>query len=161
MLREFCNWLGHTPVSELIKRIEWVIPSVQTVHILAIAVVMSSIVMFDARLLGIGARAQPVLDTAERYLPWVAGGVPVLFLSGLILIVGEPGRELLSAVFWLKMGLLVGALVVTAVIWRLTHTGRAYWEQHRALARAMALVSLVLWISIVTAGRWIAYFEHG
>jgi hypothetical protein len=161
VIHEFCNWLGNTPLSLAIQNAFWVIPTVQTVHILAIAVVMSSVAMLDLRVLGVGARFQSIPQMAHRFLPWVWGSVLVLLASGTLLIIGEPGRELESPVFWLKMSMLVCVLAITAVFQYLVKHRSAFWEQRRVVACAMVLVSLVLWIGIVSAGRWIAYVEHG
>ena len=49
MLDDFNNWLGATPASLLIQKVFWIIPTVQTVHILAISVVVASMAMFDRR----------------------------------------------------------------------------------------------------------------
>src|SRR5579884_3289287 len=115
MIAAFCNWLSNTALSSAIQNASWVIPSVQTVHILAIATVMASIVMVDFRLLGVTGRGLTVPEMAHRYLPWVWSAVVVLLLSGTILIIGEPGRELLSPVFWVKMSLLACVLIITGV----------------------------------------------
>jgi uncharacterized membrane protein len=161
MIPAFCNWLSNTPVSLAIQNAFWVIPTVQTVHILAIATVMASVVMVDVKLLGVGGRSQTLPDVTHRYLPWVWCAVVVLLCSGTILIIGEPGRELLSEVFWLKMSLLLCALALTGVIQYAVSRGTQFWERRRMIARAAALVSLVLWVGILAAGRWIAYMAHG
>jgi len=114
MMQAFCNWLSNTWLSLRIQDVFWVIPTVQTVHILAIAVVMSSVTMVDLRLLGVAGRSQSLPDVAHRFLPWVWTAIVVLLCTGIILIIGEPGRELLSPVFWLKMSLLACVLLVTA-----------------------------------------------
>lgn len=161
MIPAFCNWLSNTPVSLAIQNALWVIPTVQTVHILAIAAVMASVVMIDFRLLGVAGRSQSLPDVAHRYLPWIWCAVVVLACSGSILIVAEPGRELLSQVFWVKMTLLVCALAVTGAIHYAVNRGTQFWERRRAFARVTALASLVLWVGILAAGRWIAYMAHG
>ncbi|HUN26537.1 MAG TPA: DUF6644 family protein [Steroidobacteraceae bacterium] len=161
MIYTFCTWLSQTPVSEAIQNAFWVIPTVQTVHILAIATVMASVVMLDFRLLGLAGRRQALPDVAERYLPWIWGAVAVLLCSGSILIIAEPGRELESEVFWLKMILLICALSVTGVFQYALNRGKQFWERHRAIACATAVTSLALWTAILAAGRWIAYVEHG
>lgn len=160
MIRAFCEWLGNTSISMAIQNAFWIIPTVQTVHILAIAVVMSSVTMLDLRLLGVAGRSQPLPDVAERFLPWIWSAVGVLLASGCVLIIAEPGRELLSPVFWIKMSLLATALLLTAVVQ--VQVGRAgFWERRRAVAGLTGLVSLALWVGILAAGRWIAYIEHG
>jgi uncharacterized membrane protein len=161
MIPAFCNWLSNTPISMAIQNAFWVIPTVQTVHILAIATVMASVVMVDFRLLGVAGRRQTIPDVTHRFLPWIWCAVCVLLLSGTILIVGEPGRELLSQVFWVKMTLLVCALSVTAVVQYAVNHGVQFWERRRMIARITAVASLLLWVGIVAAGRWIAYMAHG
>ncbi|HTV52880.1 MAG TPA: DUF6644 family protein [Steroidobacteraceae bacterium] len=160
-MEAFCTWLSNTPLSMIIQNNSWVIPSVQSVHILAISIVMASAVMIDLRLLGAFSRTQSVLDTTQRYAPWIWCAVAVLAMSGALLIIGEPGRELESQVFWLKMTLLVCALALTGTYQYVATHVLGFWERRRGMAGVVAVVSLVLWVGIVAAGRWIAYWEHG
>ncbi len=161
MIPAFCDWLSNTPVSMVIQNLFWVIPTVQTVHILAIATVMASVVMLDFRLLGVTGRSQSIPEVAHRFLPWVWGAVAVLLASGSLLIIGEPGRELLSEVFWAKMTLLACALTLTGIFQYALRNGGSFWERRRIVTRVAAVVSLLLWCSILAAGRWIAYMAHG
>lgn len=161
MIPAFCNWLSNTPLSMVIQDTTWIIPSVQSVHILAIATVMASILMLNFRLLGVTGRGLTVPEVAHRFLPWVWCAVGVLLLTGSILIIGEPGRELESPVFWVKMSLLACALLLTAGIQLGARRRERFWEDRRALSALTAVVSLTLWVGIVAAGRWIAYLEHG
>jgi hypothetical protein len=163
VISTFCNWLSNTALSQAIQNASWVIPTVQTVHIVAISVVMASAVMLDLRLLGVGAfsRRQSVLDMSQRFVPWIWVSVVVLACSGAILIVGEPGRELQSDVFWLKMSLLICALTVTGIFQYTASHIVGFWERRRGIASVFAVASLMIWVGIVAAGRWIAYWEHG
>ncbi|HTX23477.1 MAG TPA: DUF6644 family protein [Steroidobacteraceae bacterium] len=160
MIESFCSWLSNTPVSQAIQDAFWVIPTVQTVHILAIATVMASVVMVDFRLLGVTARGQTIPDVAHRFLPWIWCAVVVLLLSGTILIIGEPGRELLSQVFWVKMTLLACALAITGAFQYALSRGTPIWENRKAVVRIAAVASLLIWVAILAAGRWIAYMAH-
>lgn len=157
----FCDWLSNTSLSMLIQNVSWIIPSVQTVHILAIATVMASIVMVDFRLLGVTGRGQTVPQMAHRFLPWVWCSVVVLLLTGLILIIGEPPRTLMNPMFYTKMSLLACALILTWVVQRSAMRRERFWETRRGLSWATAIASLALWVGILTAGRWIAYVAHG
>ncbi len=161
MIPAFCDWLSSTAVSMVIQNVYWIIPTVQTVHILAIATVMASIVMLDFRLLGVSAHGQTIPDVAHRFLPWVWTAVAVLFTSGSLLIIAEPGRDLLNTVFYLKMSLLACVLVITFGFQVLVRRDGEFWEHRRAIARITAVVSLSLWVGIVICGRWIAYAAHG
>lgn len=156
----FCDWLSNTSLSMVFQNVFWIIPSVQTVHILAIATVMASIVMVDFRLLGVTGRGQTVPEMTHRFLPWVWCSVVVLFFTGLILIIAEPNRTMTNPVFYTKMSLLVCALLLTWAVQRSAMRRERFWETRRALSFITAIGSLALWVGILTAGRWIAYAAH-
>jgi hypothetical protein len=149
-VQAFCDWLSNTPVSLKIQTILWIIPAVQTVHILCVSLVLSSMAMLDLRLMGLAARRQPVSRMIGRFVPWVWRGLAVLATTGAILITGEPERELLNPV-------LATVIVITLIVQRLSRKNDTYWETRKVAARLAGFVSLLLWIGIVSAGRWIAY----
>jgi uncharacterized membrane protein len=98
---------------------------------------------------------------AGRFLPWVWTALVVLLCSGTILIIGEPGRDLLNTVFWLKMSLLAAGLLLTWAFQHMLRRNNMYWDRNRAAAIVLGSVSLLIWIGIIGCGRWIAYVEHG
>ena len=51
MIQQFCDWLAATSVSQLFAGMDWFVPTVQTLHILSIAVVVTTLGMLDFRLL--------------------------------------------------------------------------------------------------------------
>src|SRR3982074_3599265 len=104
MLEEFIDWLGATSASLVIQKVFWIIPTVQTVHILAISVVLASMAMFDLRLLGVAGKRNSIASLSGRFMPWLWGALLVLAASGCILIIGEPKRSLGNGGFQLKMG---------------------------------------------------------
>ena len=161
MLSQFCAWLSATALSQHIQDAFWVIPTVQVVHIVSIAIVMTSMAMLDLRLVGVAGRRQSLPDMAARFLPWVWVALVVLLCSGSILIIGEPGRDLLNTVFWVKMSLLATAIVLTFTFQQMLRRSKTFWDRNRAAAVLLGSVSLVVWVGIVAAGRWIAYVEHG
>jgi uncharacterized membrane protein len=162
MLDDFIHWLGATPVSLAIQEVFWIIPTVQTVHILAISVVLASMAMFDLRLLGLAGKRNSIASLSRRFMPWLWGALLVLAASGCILIVGEPKRSLGNAVFQLKMGMLATAVIVTLAFHALLKRDLASGSTdlapaHLAVAKITGLLSLALWIGIAVAGRLIAY----
>src|SRR6267142_712184 len=112
-LDQFCAWLEHTSMSQTIQTVNWIVPAVQTVHILAIAAVMGSVLMINLRLMGAVGRDQALPRFSERFLPVIWWALPVLLATGIIMIVGEPVRSLENPIFQLKMCLLIAAIIVT------------------------------------------------
>jgi hypothetical protein len=161
---KFSDWLSQTPVSTTIQTVGWVIPMVQSIHILAIAIVMSSVVVVDLRLMGLMGHTQSISGLARRFLPWVWWSLLVLLVTGAILIIAEPRRDLLNPVFQAKMALLVVAMAVTALFQRTVARNMEIWDlspEKRSGAWVTAVVSLLVWTAIIGCGRWIAYVEHG
>jgi Family of unknown function (DUF6644) len=160
-LEHFVEWLAHTPVSQTIQKVSWIIPTVQTIHILSIGVVISSMVLLDLRVLGIAARAQSLPSISGRLLPWAWCALIVLLLSGLVMITGEPGRSLVNLIFQVKMALVLLAAGLTFFLQRslrnIAAVAGAEAYNAPAGAKAIAAFSLAVWITIVFAGRWIAY----
>jgi uncharacterized membrane protein SirB2 len=158
MIQSFCDWLSNTPLSLKIQTVMWIIPAVQSVHILCVAIVMSNMAMLDLRLIGVAGRKQPLSKMVTRFVPWVWGTLPVLLTTGVILIIGEPARELLNPYFRAKMLMLLTVSAITFFVQRKNTRDGAYWDGRSVTAKLVGLASLLLWVGIVGAGRWIAYY---
>ena len=164
MILEFCKWLAQTPLSILFQSVSWVVPSVQTVHILCVAIVVTRCAMLDLRLIK-GSRGGATVAQATRdAMPWIWGALAVLAATGTVLIIAEPARELTNAAFWLKMSLLVVGIALAALVQRGIGQREDFWDMQagsRLAARCIGAVSLLLWVSVLSAGRWIGYVQHG
>jgi hypothetical protein len=158
-LHDISSALYATPISTGIRETAWIIPTIQSIHIIAVAVVVGSALVADLRLAGMLATDETPQTVVRRYLPWMWAAIAALLATGAILIVGEPNRVLANSVFWTKMALVVLAFGLTLLFrypilhpqFRLEH---ARWA---ALAKPMAWVSLLVWVAVIFCGRWIAY----
>lgn len=151
--------IGQTQISQAIQSHEWVVPAIQSIHILGIAAIMASIAMLNLRLAGLIGRHQSVQAMARVYLPWMWWALPVMLVTGSILIIGEPARELLNSFFWYKMAMLLAVVLLTIPLTHLLED-RPFGDlppAKRSRVRGMAVLSLLLWCGIVFCGRWIAY----
>jgi hypothetical protein len=157
-LHAFCQWLAETPLSLVIQNVPWIIPTTQSIHILSVAIVISSAVMLDLRMLNVVGRSQPTASYAARFLPWIWWTLIVLALTGTVLIIGEPARSLENPSFQTKMVLLILAIGTTVFVQRPLAAVRDDPDANRELGKQLvAVVSLLLWVGIIFAGRWIAY----
>lgn len=138
-------------------------PVIQTVHILGITAIMGSTVLLDLRLLGLALRGHRVSELIGRLMPWTWAALPFMFASGMVFVLATPRRYAVNPVFRAKFMLLLPALLVTLAFHLASLRDREFWETtpgRRALGKAVAVVSLVLWLGVVMAGRWIAYVDY-
>src|SRR5580692_36747 len=120
-VRDFSKWLAATALSHTIQTTGWIIPTLQTIHILAVAVVFSAAVVVDLRIWRLLQRDVPLPEVARRFLPTIWPVLLILLITGSLLIIGEPRRSLLNTTFYLKMALLALALTLTGALqWSLS-----------------------------------------
>lgn len=148
-------WLYATPLSTAIRDILWVIPTVQSIHIIAITVLFGSALASNLRLAGVLASDEPLRGVVRRYYPWMRNALIVLLFTGLIMIIAEPDRVLVNTTFWLKMALVVTAFTLTLLLRR--PLLRAADTPAPRPIKALAWVSIGLWCVVIICGRWIAY----
>lgn len=169
LLYNFTEWLRGTSLvdislaisewklSHLMAENFWAIPAVQVIHILSIAAAFGAILLMHSRVAGFAGMNLTVQENAARYVPWVWAGFIGLIVSGLLMIVGEPVRELINPIFWIKM-----VLVIVAILLSLSFHNGAVKRigSDQAISgglKATSVFLIVLWCVIMLCGRWIAY----
>ena len=163
-LSELSKWLAATSLSHTIQTAGWIIPALQTIHILCVAFVFASAMLVDFRIFRLFEREVPLPAVMRRFLPTIWPVLVILLLTGSLLIIAEPRRSLVNSTFQLKMLLLVIAIVLTATLQRGIASSPAFWEQdrnHRIAGQFVATASILVWSGILLAGRWIAYTQAG
>lgn len=106
-LTGFCAWLQQTPFSQILQNVEWIVPAVQTIHILCIGAVISAALALTLRQFGLLSVDEPLTRVAAQFLRVIWLALPILLVTGALLIAAEPRRSLASPAFQLKMVLLV------------------------------------------------------
>lgn len=140
-----------TAISEFI-RVSWLFPVIQSVHIIGIALLVGTIALVDLRLMGITLRGRGVPTLVAELAPWTSAGLVTVFLTGPLLFWADLGRYLSNPAFVLKMILLFAALLAHFTL----HRSALLTLKRQKLAAAC---SLILWSSVVLAGRAIADFD--
>lgn len=155
-MREVAQWLQSTSLSETIQSVSWLIPLVQSIHIVTIGIVFVSSLMIALRVLGRMRADEPFADVWNRFAPWMWTGLGVMAVTGLTLVIGEPVREFTAVSFWVKMTLLAIGVTGTALLGR-SLKPVAIGANFSAGARTGAAALVVLWLTVIFLGRAIAY----
>jgi hypothetical protein len=138
----------------------WVVPTLQSIHIAGIGVVLACVLMMSLRVLGYAGADQTVLQTQHRFGPWLTGALWLLLGTGLLMIIGEPVRELVTFSFWAKMTLVAIGVVIALVFQWSVRTSGPDWEDEvgaRTPVKILAVATLAIWLAVVFLGRLIAY----
>ena len=160
-MEAIAHWIAATWPSVLIQTNEvWFIPAVQSIHIAGIGVVLACVLMMTLRVLGYAGTDQSVLQTQQRFGPWLTGALWLLFGTGLLMIIGEPERELVTFSFWAKMALVATGTGIALVFQRSVRASGPDWEDTvgaHTPVKVAAVATLAMWLAVVFLGRLIAY----
>ena len=160
MFDRFLQWLESTPPAIAISESSWLFPGIESVHVLAIALVVGSITMVDLRLLDINLRERPVGELIAEVLPWTWISFAVAVCSGALLFSSNATHYWGTVPFRAKMLLLTLAGINMLAYHATIHRSVDLWGRRPRTPRAAKIsggLSLGLWIGVVTLGRWIGF----
>jgi hypothetical protein len=159
-MSDLAQWLTGLPLGIAMRRLQWLFPLLQTLHILAIGMMVSSLIMISLRLWQV-SKAQSIVARGHRYLPWIWWSLVVLALTGGALIIGNP-RSLRDPALAVKLWLVVPATAVTLVLAMMMRGGNRFEKcaGGRLTMSVAATATLVLWLGVtfLGRGRWIFNF---
>jgi hypothetical protein len=138
---------------------DWLFPIIETLHVMALTVVVGSIAMMDLRLLGLGSRDSPVSKLSKEVLPWTWSAWCTAALFGTLLFISKAHTYAENLQFELKfvcMGL--AALNMLAFHFgALRQVDRWDLGEPPRSAKVAGALSLLLWIAVVFFGRWVGF----
>jgi hypothetical protein len=155
-----CEWLQNTETGTAIRESIWVFPIIETAHVLGLALSVGLLVWFDLRLLGLTMRHQNVSVLHKQIMPWSVAGFIIMFVSGTLLFWSNALRAYTSVYFQLKFLFLCLAGVNAIMFELMTKRSMAEWDKAPippGKVRLAGLLSLILWVAVITFGRATAY----
>ena len=152
----FWQWLQDHPLAQHIGYTWW-FPLLESIHVIAVGLVVGSILTVDLRLLGLAALRYPVSQVTRRLVPWTWAAFVVAAVTGFGMFVTRAPAYVENPAFQIKFLLLPLACLNMAVFQFRTFRGVADWDTAQATpvaARVAGGASLLLWAGVVFAGRW-------
>lgn len=147
--------LDDWPLAVWLRSAPLVYPSLEAVHIIAIAITFGSLWIVDLRLLGVRLFGLSSIDAntlAKATLPWTLLGFMLAATVGSLMFLARANDFISNGAFLIKMLLLFTAGTNAAIL----HS-RGRLDSASIATRVQALFSIVIWIAIIICGRWIAY----
>ena len=158
-MTDFAVWLEGSAVGVWTRESSsiWAYPTVLTLHTVGLGVLVGANAVIDFRLLGFAPRL-PIPSLAPLYR-FMWAGFAVNTVTGIMLFASNATTKAKQPVFYIKLTLIVLALIVTAVIRRTVERDPALRiaDLSSRPGRRLAALSLLLWAGAVTAGRLMAY----
>jgi hypothetical protein len=153
-LLPFFEWAETSLIGNTIRDSLWLFPVIESVHLIALALIGGALLVVDLRLLGFGLRNYPAREIAREAQPWLVGALAVMIATGVPLFLSESVKCYYSSAFWVKMTTLPIALLFTFTIRRKVAAAESIG---RAWSGLVGLVSILLWFGVAAAGRWIGF----
>lgn len=160
MFDRILEWLGDTSLAGAVRENEMLFPWTESIHVLALTIVVGSIAIVDLRLLGVASRGRPVTKLMQDVLPITWIGFLAALVTGLMMFISQASNYMENFFFKAKMVLLLAAGINVLVFHTLTARSAAEWDATGTIptgAKAAGAASLTLWTLIVVFGRWIGF----
>ncbi len=159
-LYDLISLAEHSSLADAIREDDVLFPLIETVHVIAISLVVGSISILDLRLLGVASVGRPVSRLTQGILPLTWCAFVVAALTGSLLFISHASKYLENWFFLTKLVLIAAAGLNMAVFHLITGKGLRQWENKPLPplpARFSGALSLFLWVSVVACGRWIGF----
>jgi uncharacterized membrane protein SirB2 len=148
------QWCEESGLGRTVRESVWAFALIESVHLLALAMIGGAVLLVDLRMLSLGMRQRPVRELAAEAQPFLNTALVVLVISGIGLFASEAVKCYYSVPFTVKISTLVVAILFTFTIRRRVAFSP---DSGRPTQMAVALVSLSLWFVVAAAGRWIGF----
>ena len=158
---EFIQALQNMWLATAIRESAIVFPVILSLHLTGMGLFGGMILMTDLRILGIAMTKRPVSEVVNGLRPWKHLGLTLTATCGILLLWSKAAIYYPNPYLWIKLTLfaliIIHALVFKSIYRNVTDLDRSPVIPGKA--KAAAVLSMVLWIGVVTAGRWIGYWE--
>ena len=154
------RWLQATTLATGIRDSLFYFPLLESVHVLGLSLVVGTIVVIDLRLLGLASTQRPFHRMASDILKWTWAAFALTAAAGALMFITNAEVYFHNFYFRMKIALLVLAALNVTVFQLTAYRTLPRWNQSPAappIGRAVAVISLVIWISTIFAGRMIGF----
>ena len=160
MLDQFLRYIDATTVSRFVRENEVAFPWLESAHVLAIAIVIGSIFVVDARLIGFQSYRRNASQIMSELLPYTWTAFIVAAVTGLLMFASDAVRYAESIFFQAKL-VALSLAGLNMLLFHVTEFRRiAAWDVSLPpplRARMAGLLSIAIWTLVIFLGRWIAF----
>ena len=156
--------LEATAVATAIAEGESLFPWIESIHVLAITLVVGTIMIVDLRLIGFASLDRAVSRLTRDVLPCTWAAFAIAAITGGLLFSSNASTYAHNFYFQAKLAFLLLAGINMMIFNLFSSRGSERWGASAAAtpvpARIAGAVSLLVWIGVVTFGRWVGFTLH-
>jgi len=159
-LQDFISYFENSGLADNIRENDVLFPLIESMHVVAICLVVGSILVVDLRLLGLASIHRSLSRVTSGILPLTWSAFAVAVTSGLLLFISNATKYLGNGYFVAKICLICAAGLNMAIFHGISAKDLPRWENETLLplpARLAGGLSILLWVSVVICGRWIGF----
>lgn len=159
-MEAFFEWLSNTGLGTAVRENEMLFPWTESLHVLALTIVVGSIAIVDLRLLGIASGKRPISKLMQDVLPITWISFIGALITGFTLFTSQAPTYAGNFFFQMKMVMLVLVGINVAVFHGMTVRSVDQWDvvaDVPTAARVAGATSLALWTLVIVFGRWIGF----
>jgi hypothetical protein len=159
-LTAFAQMLEASSLAEWMRGSLKALPVIESIHVMAVALVFGTIFIVDLRLLGYPNTRRPFTRESGELLQWTWVAFAVAVVTGSLMFVPNASRYVVNTAFGLKMLTLLCAGLNMAIFQFTTFRTVARWDAGSPVplaGRVAGALSIVLWTSVIVFGRWIGF----
>lgn len=163
-IEQALEWLQSTPIAILVAENDVLFPWIESVHVLAIVIVVGTISIVDLRLLGIASLDIGARRLMRDVIPYTWGAFAVAVITGSLMFSSDATHYAHNRLFQIKLVMLALAGLNMAVFHLFSERDIERWGAPGAAtpmaAKAAATISLLAWIAVVSLGRGTGFTMH-
>ena len=152
--------IENSAVGEWMRGSVKAMPTVEAIHVMAIAIVFGTILIVDLRMLGMLDKRRAYSVVCDELLPWTWAAFVVAAITGILMFAANATTYYENIPFRWKMLALVAAGLNMAVFQFFSSGNKAEWEHAPSApagGRIAAVLSIGLWTAVIFLGRWIGF----
>jgi hypothetical protein len=156
-LQPLFQWIEGTALAVAINNSTYAFALIESVHLVALAVIGGAVLIVDLRMFGVGFKNQSVAAVATAARPWLIGSLGLIVLTGYLLFSSlAAGKYYWNIAYWWKMYFLLAAIVYTFAV-RQPFALRRATSAPAGVVRLVGGVSIFLWLGVAVLGRAIGF----
>lgn len=151
--------IQHSPLGSSIAQSTWLFPTIETLHVIGLSIVLGSIVVVDLRLVGLASKDRSITALTKDFLPWTWAAWLFCAVTGTLLFTSRAADYMNIWAFPAKFVFMGVAALNMLYFHFATQKSIARWDtgEPAPAAKIAGALSLALWAMVIICGRQVGF----